>query len=43
MPGLNDLSKGSSFFVKLYVVNRVEYKQSVWNKLYRVNIGDTSE
>lgn len=43
MPGLNYLSKGPSSLGKLSVVNRVEYKQSVWEKFYRVNIRDTSE
>lgn len=39
-------STGLWFIGKLSVINRGEYKQSVWDKLYRVNInhlGDTSE
>lgn len=43
MSGLNYLSKGPLFIGKLTVVKNVEYKQSVCEKLDRVNTGDTSE
>lgn len=32
MPGLKYLSKGPLFISKPSIVNRVEYKQSVWEK-----------